>query len=70
MKKSLKERISKEQWKNMVRAMISEYRKSVPDDPRSDLELARSLMEHFSESGLVKADHNGKYIIPTITFNA
>lgn len=66
MTRTEKKKIIKQQWLNLFRGIINEVRKAAPDDPRTDVELAESLMEHFHEGGLVPKHQNGKYILPYI----
>lgn len=53
----------KEKWIEMLRIMISDYRRLKPEDKRTDRELLESLMEHFYKEGLV-GKKDGKWVLP------
>lgn len=52
-------------WAKVLRTMINAYRRTHPDDPRSEIELAESLMEWLHRHGRV-AKQGGKYVLPRI----
>ena len=56
---------NKAEFREMLDYMISKYRSLNPNDPRSDVELGKSLLEHFYRKGLL-GKRDGKYLIPTL----
>jgi hypothetical protein len=51
------------QWVAMPTDMLWKYRRLHPDDPRTDRELAESLMAFFHEQGAV-GRKDGRWIVP------
>lgn len=59
----------KANWKSMLSLMLSEYHKGNPGDRRSDREILNDLMDYFVETGMIKKDETGKYLLPEITYS-
>jgi hypothetical protein len=56
-------------WASMLQFMINEYRDGNPDDPRTDTELAKSILDYYVEQGIIQK-RNGKYILCDIMYDA
>lgn len=59
---------TKKQWKAILRYMLDEYRKSNPGDARGDIEIVKSILDHFAETGFV-TKKDGKFGLPSINWD-
>ncbi|MFN2125044.1 MAG: hypothetical protein ACK2UP_16230 [Candidatus Promineifilaceae bacterium] len=65
----MQDKTDKQNWVAFIKHAIDEYRKSYPNDPRSDEDLFFSLMDQYVEQGIVYIK-DGKYILPKIIHDA
>jgi hypothetical protein len=49
-----------------LRDLLADRRQRHPDDHRSDCELLNSLMDFYVDSGIVRRDGAGGYIVPEL----
>lgn len=61
----MQDKTSKYNWAAFIKHTIDEYRKSYPDDSRSDEDLFFSLMDLYTELGIIDFI-DGQYILPKI----
>lgn len=55
----------RQDWVEILQAMIDSYRVTHPEDQRDDRQLAKSIMDFMVSSGVVEVK-NGKYIVPNV----
>jgi hypothetical protein len=65
----MQNKTAKQNWVAFIKHTIDEYRKSHPDDPRSDEDLFFSLMDQYVEQCIIDIK-DGKYILPKIIQDA
>lgn len=53
-------------WRALLNTSLAEYKQTHPDTTLTDWEILESLMEHLAESGLVRKNADGKYIVGPI----